>query len=111
MWAWLLVSALMLAVLLAPWMLPESALLHGSGACSLPHAEPCPLCGMTRAFLAIGRGDFAGALAHNRGSVALWGAMLTNVLLAAACLVRRGLPASLPTTANDRHLQREEIES
>lgn len=88
---WLISSAILLLAFLAPYLLPESTLLSLSGACQLQHHnhEPCALCGMTRAFIAISRGHFHDAAAFNRSSVALYGILLANELMAAIFLVSR----------------------
>ncbi|PIU19970.1 MAG: hypothetical protein COT18_04715 [Elusimicrobia bacterium CG08_land_8_20_14_0_20_59_10] len=67
---------LVAAVVLAVTALSGLAHLAGGSLVSaLPHTQlcffraltglPCPGCGMTHAFLALGRLDFAGAFAHN----------------------------------------------
>lgn len=89
--AWLAASAGLLFVLIAPYLLPEKMLFSASEVFKVPHrsGETCALCGMTRAFAAIARGDFAAALLYNRGAVALYGALLANQLVVASFLLRR----------------------
>lgn len=88
---WLIVSAISLLVLVAFYVVPDDALITLSAACQLPHHhhEPCPLCGMTRAFIAITHGDLDQATTCNRWSVALYGVMLANGLLTTIVLVSR----------------------
>lgn len=92
--AWLCLSGALLPVLLSPWLLPEATLFELAGRCKTGHAggRTCPLCGMTRAFLLISRGQLDQAKRLNRASVPLYGGMVANDLLAAATsifLVRR----------------------
>ena len=89
--AWLIVSAILLSVFMAPYFLSESTLLYASEAFALPHhnQEPCFMCGMTRAFIAISRGNLAEAVTFNRWSVALYGILLANELSAAIFLASR----------------------
>ncbi len=89
--AWLVASAGLLFALVAPYLVPEQTLFSASAVFAVPHGrgETCALCGMTRAFAAIARGDFAAALLYNRGSVAFYGVLLANSLAVAAFLLRR----------------------
>ena len=89
--AWLVASAVLLFALIAPYLVPEKALFAASEAFKVPHraGETCALCGMTRAFAAMARGDFAAALMYNRGAVALYGALLANQLAVAFFLLRQ----------------------
>lgn len=92
---WLIVTVITLAMLLTPFVVPEGAVLSASRALALPgHMNAtCPMCGMTRAFLAIARFDVAQALAFNRYSVALFGALLVNQLAASVFVWRTLLPS------------------
>lgn len=89
--AWLIASAMLLCALIALYLVPEKMLFSASEAFKVPHrsGETCALCGMTRAFAALARGDLAAALIYNRGSVALCGALLANQLVAAFFLLRQ----------------------
>ena len=89
--AWLVASALLLLLLIALYFVPEKTLFAASEAFKVPHrnGETCALCGMTRAFAAIARGDFAAALMYNRGLVAFYAALLANQLVVALFLLRR----------------------
>lgn len=88
---WLIVSAILLLALLAFYLVPDGALISLSAACQLQHhnQEICPLCGMTRAFIAISHGKLDQATTFNRWSVALYGILLANGLLTAVFLVSR----------------------
>jgi hypothetical protein len=89
--AWLIISAILLFVFPAPYLLSENALLSASGTIRFQHheQESCPLCGMTRAFMAISRGNLFEAVTFNRWSVALYGILLANELSVAIFLVIR----------------------
>ena len=89
--AWLVASAVLLFLLIALYFVPEKTLFAASEAFKVPHrsGETCALCGMTRAFAAIARGDFATALIYNRGAVAFYGALFANQLVVAFFLLRR----------------------
>lgn len=89
--AWLVASAVLLFLLIAPYLVPERMLFAASEAFKVPHrsGETCALCGMTRAFAAIARGDFAAAFTYNRGAVAFWGVLLANQLVVAFFLLPR----------------------
>lgn len=89
--AWLIVSAILLPVFLAPCLLSENALLSASRTFQLQHhdQEPCPLCGMTRAFIAISNDNLDEAVNFNQWSVALYGVLLANEFVAAVFLVSR----------------------
>jgi hypothetical protein len=61
-----------------------------SGLLKLCHpAHVCPLCGMTRAFVSISRGDLAQALEFNQCSIAVYGIFLANEVCVAAFMARR----------------------
>ena len=89
--AWLVASAMLFFLLITPYLVPEKTLFAASEAFKVPHrsGETCALCGMTRAFAAIARGDFAAALTYNRGAVAFYGVLLANQLVVAFFLIRR----------------------
>lgn len=88
--AWLAASALLAPVLLAPWLLPDTMVLAVAAKCRSEHRDgrPCPLCGMTRAFLSIARGDLAEAQRANPASVPLYLGLAANELAAAAVFLR-----------------------
>ena len=89
--AWLVASGMLLFFPIALYLVPEETLFFASEAFKTPHrsGETCALCGMTRAFAAIARFDFAAAFIYNRGSVAFCGALLANQLAAAFFLLRQ----------------------
>jgi len=89
--AWLIVSSIALLIMLSPYVLSDGALLSASRAFQFQHRDQkqCALCGMTRAFIAISRGDLDEAFVLNRSSVALHRILLTNELLFTIFLVGR----------------------
>ena len=88
---WLVASAMLLFILITPYLVSEKTLFSVSEAFKVPHrsGETCALCGMTRAFAALARGDFAAALIYNRGAVAFYGALFANQLVVAFFLLSR----------------------
>lgn len=88
---WLVVSGVVLLLLAAPLALPQETLFALTPVCEwkAKYNAECPLCGMTRGFLDISRGDLARALEQNRGSVPLYAALLVNECLAAWFILRR----------------------
>jgi len=89
--AWLIASAALLAVLLAPWLLPEEVLLKAAPVCQARarRGVECPLCGMTRAFVSISKGRLHEATQLNRASVPLYVALAANELAALLVLARQ----------------------
>ena len=90
-WVWLLLSAFLLSVILAPFLLSEATLLSVSAIVQWPHQSQvtCSLCGMTRAFIALSQGHLNEAVHFNQRSVALYGLLLANILGAAIFLGSR----------------------
>ena len=88
---WLLISTILLLILLYFYLFPDSALISLSANFQLQHhnQEPCPLCGMTRAFIAIVHGKLDQATTFNRWSVTLYGILLANGLLSTIFLINR----------------------
>jgi hypothetical protein len=78
--AWLVVSLELAVVLLAPFLLSAETIYALAPVCEWKarrHKE-CVLCGMTRSFVAISRGDFSEAMRRNRGSIPLYALMIVN---------------------------------
>ncbi|HYO82417.1 MAG TPA: hypothetical protein VES20_13520 [Bryobacteraceae bacterium] len=90
-WAWLIASVVLLLVALSPLVLPAAVIANVAPVCEARRAgRNCFLCGMTTAFLRMGSGDFEGALAAHRGSLALWTSFILNFALAVTyCYKRR----------------------
>lgn len=90
-WAvWLIVTVLAGGACLAAWAAPEVAgELAPVCESKARYNKECALCGMTRAFVHIARGEFREAYALNRGSVALYAAFLANLALAALVAAAR----------------------
>jgi len=82
---WIIVTIVACSTLIAPSVFPEDLILAASakvqGAGHVPNS--CMLCGMTRAFIGLARGDFLTAQAMNRGAIPLAIAITMNALLAA----------------------------
>lgn len=93
--AWLAASIVLLPVLTAPFLLPAETIYRLEPVCEWKarHNRECALCGMTRGFLAISRGEFQRASSLNRGSVPLYFGLILNELIAGSTgmkLVREG---------------------
>ena len=99
---WLVTAAVGVSTVVAPLLVPEAILLQASAALQAPDHVPgsCALCGMTRAFLAIARGDFGAAADFNRGAIPLAGVFLANAAAAATFALRRArsAPHRAPST-------------
>ncbi|MCU7494873.1 MAG: DUF2752 domain-containing protein [Ignavibacteria bacterium] len=90
--AWAVVSFVVLFILLAPVILPESTLLSLTPVCESKRLGlgQCPLCGMTRAFIEISRGNLNVAGSFNRQSVALYILLVLNQLVFLLFVIFRG---------------------
>lgn len=79
-WAILSVAVLIGGLLL--WLLPPQAVFAVSQTLQTPHPDaPCALCGMTGAFVAISRGDFAMAARLNPDALWLFSTLAGNSLI------------------------------
>ncbi|MBM3334474.1 DUF2752 domain-containing protein [Candidatus Sumerlaeota bacterium] len=112
--AWIVVSAGILVVFFALLLLPPNLMLNLAPHCQLKAQfnRECPMCGMTRAFVMISRGNFSAAVRANRGSLFLWVVFVANE---AAILVffRKHLwriPARLVTKAIRRDSHTTDLE-
>lgn len=82
--AWLIVSAVFLAVLAAPFVLSPQTIISLAPKCEwkVKYGRECVLCGMTTSFILISQGRLNGALERNRGSLPLYSAMVGNECIA-----------------------------
>lgn len=78
--SWLIVTALTVPVIAAPFLVPASELFALAPKCEwkAKYGRECVLCGMTTAFVRIAEGDLDGAQRANRGSVLLFAGMAAN---------------------------------
>lgn len=90
-YAWLVISGVILLILVSPFVIREDALLAAGKFVQTPHATPCPLCGMTRAFISISAGDFVRARGYNANSMTLYLVFAFNELLAAVWIGKRNV--------------------
>jgi len=92
--AWLAASGALLPVVVAPFVVPAHRLQAVAARCRLEHpaGRPCPLCGMTRAWVSIGQGRWDEARRANAVALPLYFALAANGLVAAGVLIfqRRG---------------------
>lgn len=90
--AWLIVSALLLGVLVAPFALSDAELDRLVPVCEWKarYNRECPACGLTTAFLLISHGEIVQAQLQNRASLPLYlGFVLNSILFVAVLLFRR----------------------
>lgn len=82
---WLVISLVLLLAALTPFLAPSDALFGVFPVCEArARGSSCALCGMTTAYVHIGRGDFGSAQATNHAAVPLWVLSLLNFPAAAA---------------------------
>jgi len=80
--SWIIASAIILFLFLIPGIFYHHVLISISNFLQVPHQEPCPLCGMTEAFIAISKGKLAQAKELNPWSIKFYAVMLINESLA-----------------------------
>ena len=96
---WLLLSAVVLGILAAPFLLSDDAIARASPVCvwKAKFSRECPGCGLTRSFLHVSAGRVPDAFAANRAGPILYAAFVANELFLAAWLIRRRTsPGGLP---------------
>ncbi len=78
--AWLIVSAVILPVLAAPFVLPPNTIFSLAPQCQwkAKYGRECVLCGMTTSFILISEGRLNAALHRNRASIPLYAALVWN---------------------------------
>ena len=87
---WLILGGLSGVLILAPLLFPASFLFRAFPICAAKAAgSACSFCGMTTAFVSIGRGDFGSASEANAGALPLYAALLVNFAAAAAYTIVR----------------------
>jgi hypothetical protein len=96
---WLVLSAVILGILAAPFVLSGDAIARASPVCvwKAKFNRECPGCGLTRSFLHLSARRARDAFSANRAGPALYAAFVANELFLAAWLFRRrasqgGLP-------------------
>lgn len=79
---WIVLSVVVLCAIAAPAVLPPPLVRDISPTCQslLRTGRPCPLCGMTEAFISITHGRLAEALGANRFSLLVYTLFLANEL-------------------------------
>lgn len=89
--AWLILSLALGIALAAALVMPAEQVLALAARCEIPggHSEPCALCGMTRAFIALRQGDVRGAREANAASTVLFPLLGLNEAAAAGVLIFR----------------------
>ncbi|MCL4851540.1 MAG: DUF2752 domain-containing protein [Bryobacteraceae bacterium] len=89
--SWIVLSVAILAILVSPFLLSEETIRGWSPVCEAKriHGTGCSLCGMTRAFLCLSRGQFQNASRENRASLPLYTAFTANEATLLVFLCRR----------------------
>jgi hypothetical protein len=88
--AWFAVSGVMAMTVAAAIFVPAPLVQRLAPVCEAKaRGSECVLCGMTKAFLHLGRGEVAEAKRANRGSLALWTVFLGNGVAAAIAAGRQ----------------------
>ena len=83
-YAWLILSVMAGLVVLAPFVVSAETLSSVAPVCEArARGGTCFLCGMTRAFLHIGKGEFGDAQVLNAGSLPLYLGICANAVVAA----------------------------
>ncbi|MGB9605718.1 MAG: DUF2752 domain-containing protein [Bryobacteraceae bacterium] len=88
---WLVASGALLPVVSGPWLFSATALRSAATRCRLEHAggKPCPLCGMTQAFIHIGRREWSAARRANPAALPLYFSLVINELTAVVVIFDR----------------------
>jgi len=79
-YSWLIVSVPLLAAVMLPLIAPVSAIQAITPHCvwKTQFGRECPACGLTTAFLHIGRGEWRAATRSNAAGIPLYAAFLFN---------------------------------
>ena len=82
--AWLIVSAAIVPILAAPFVLPPRTIFSLAPRCEWKarYGRECVLCGMTTGFILISEGRLNDATGRNRASIPLYAALVWNECLA-----------------------------
>jgi hypothetical protein len=82
--SWLIISAVIFVVLLLPHVMGGEQILALTPECQsvLKYGKPCFFCGVTRAFIAITKGDYQGAMGFNPFSIYLYLVFSINAVVA-----------------------------
>lgn len=87
---WLIVAALGGLAVMLPLLVPAELLAGSFPVCSAKAGGgACILCGMTTAFLHIGRGDLTGAILAHGASILLYSILALNFVIALAYTMLR----------------------
>ena len=78
--AWMIFSAVILAILLSPFLLGRERLATLAPVCERKarYGLECPFCGMTTSFLNISEARFRDASHANRAGIPLYGIFISN---------------------------------
>lgn len=90
---WLAVALVTGAAAAAPFVVPEPILARAVPVCESKrlYGRECWMCGTTRGFISMGRGDWGGAAQSNRIAIPLFIVFSANAGAAIAYLIQRAL--------------------
>jgi hypothetical protein len=91
-WAvWLILSGVIFVILCLPFVYSADSIQAMVPACEwqAKYHEACPVCGMTRSFLSISRGEFTQARLTHGLSLYLYSLFVLNEIGAALVLIKR----------------------
>ncbi len=77
---WFIVSIICCVLVLSPFILRQETIYNIAAFLQVKHEQPCILCGMTRAFLSLSKGDIQQALRYNNYSVFVVLIIAANIL-------------------------------
>ncbi len=80
---WTMITFILMLILLLPFAASKQTVLAISPTCVsiIKNHRECPMCGMTRSFIAISNGHFSRANQFNRGSIILYGIFLLDIII------------------------------
>ncbi len=87
---WAILSGVILLILLIPFVAPADFTTGLVPECEWKRkGKECPLCGMTKAFMAISKGEMEEAVEANRFSLWVYGSFVANECFLLAALATR----------------------
>jgi hypothetical protein len=97
-YSWLILSLPLLAAVVLPLAAPASTIQAIAPHCvwKTQFGHECPACGLTTAFLHIGRGEWRAATASNAAGIPVYAAFLFNSILWMRSLVRAARSRWMP---------------
>mgnify|MGYP001774018814 CR=1 FL=1 len=90
---WMVISSIIFIILIIPYIFPENSILSLIPECELKvkYNKECILCGMTRSFILISKGEIEKAILENKFSIYVYFAFLLNEILVILFLMKKFL--------------------